>query len=379
MQSSKLRILLTGSSRAVNQIVKTIIDNNHAGECVSVGDNNFNCVIINDHLAPDNFRPPKEYGNVPVILITSNRHILANPVHHGLYAAMESSGGGGAQGFEQFKKQLLKALSSISGVNIGNVGTASSTAGHIGTAGIHARTASAADTIKPIDYESTPVKHASVSAHLKPDGVSTVDNAAHARQTSQDNIKPPGKVKVIAIGASTGGTDAIVEVVRDLPANTPPVVIVQHMPEGFTKMYADRLQRICKMSAKEAEDGDRLIPGRIIVARGSHQLRICKDTIGYYITSRPGEKVSGHCPSVDVLFESTAQCLGKDAVGVILTGMGRDGATGLGNMRRAGAYTIGQDEESCVVYGMPGVAFKEGAVVKQAPLSAICGILTGMI
>ncbi len=176
---------------------------------------------------------------------------------------------------------------------------------------------------------------------------------------------------VIALGASTGGTDALIEVVKRLPANTPPVLITQHMPPTFTKMFAERIDRVSSMSAKEAEDGDRLKTGQIIVAAGGLQMRLMRDARGYYITSRPGEKVSGHCPSVDVLFTSVAEAAGSNAVGAILTGMGADGAEGLLKMREAGAYTIGQDEETCVVYGMPGVAFKKGAVMAQLPLGKI--------
>lgn len=177
--------------------------------------------------------------------------------------------------------------------------------------------------------------------------------------------------KIIALGASTGGTDALIEVVKRLPANSPPVVIVQHMPAGFTHMYAERLDRICAMSAKEAEDGDRLRPGLIVVGAGEFHLTLEKDARGYFVSSKRGAKVSGHCPSVDVLFESVAKTAGPNAVGAILTGMGADGAEGLLKMRKAGGYTIGQDEASCVVYGMPGVAFKIGAVMKQLPLDKI--------
>ena len=186
------------------------------------------------------------------------------------------------------------------------------------------------------------------------------------------NLPTGGRANsVIALGASTGGTDALIEVVKRLPANSPPVVIVQHMPPGFTQMYAERLNKICKMSCKEAEDGDRLRPGLIIVGAGGFQLRLQKDARGYYVTSKPGAKVSGHCPSVDVLFESVAESAGPHAVGAILTGMGADGAEGLLKMRQRGAYTIGQDEATCVVYGMPAVAFKNGAVMKQLPLDKI--------
>ncbi|MBP3923252.1 MAG: chemotaxis protein CheB [Ruminiclostridium sp.] len=182
-------------------------------------------------------------------------------------------------------------------------------------------------------------------------------------------------IKLIAIGASTGGTDAIIEVVQKLPLNTPPVVIVQHMPEGFTQMYAERLNRICIMDAKEAEDGDRLREGLIILAHGAKQMRVYKDAMGYYIKSQHGEKVSGHCPSVDVLFDSVSKIAGEEALGVILTGMGRDGARGLKSMRDAGSFTIGQNKETCVVYGMPAVAYDEGGVSVQAPLDEIGDII----
>lgn len=180
---------------------------------------------------------------------------------------------------------------------------------------------------------------------------------------------------VIAIGASTGGTDAILEVVKELPANTPGIVVTQHMPAGFTAMYADRLAKECHMKVFEAKDGQRLTQGTILLAAGGFQMRLNKDAQGYYVTSRQGEKVSGHSPSVDVLFNSVAETAGRRAVGVILTGMGADGAAGLLKMRKAGAFTIGQDKESCVVYGMPMVAFGNGAVVKQLPLEQISGEL----
>ncbi len=176
---------------------------------------------------------------------------------------------------------------------------------------------------------------------------------------------------VIAIGASTGGTEAILAVVKNLPPATPGILVVQHMPAGFTKLYAERLDRVCQMSAKEAEDFDRVETGRILVAAGDYHMTLKRDAKGYYIRSQKGEKVSGHCPSVDVLFQSAAAEAGKYCIGVILTGMGADGAEGITQLRSTGAYTIGQDEESCVVYGMPMEAFKRGGISKQLPLNQI--------
>ncbi len=176
---------------------------------------------------------------------------------------------------------------------------------------------------------------------------------------------------LIAIGASTGGTEAILSVVKNFPANTAGIVITQHMPAGFTKMYAQRLNGICAMEVKEAENGDHVIPGRMLIAPGGLQMRLVKMGLGYTVSVQPGEKVNGHAPSVDVLFDSVAEVAGNKAVGVILTGMGADGAKGLLHMRQKGAYTIGQDKESCVVYGMPMEAYKMGAVCQQGSLLTI--------
>lgn len=180
---------------------------------------------------------------------------------------------------------------------------------------------------------------------------------------------------LIAIGASTGGPEAIIKVVKDLPENSPPVVITQHMPPKFTDMFAQRLNRLSKLEVKEAQDGDRLKPGVALVAAGDYHLRVHKDFNGYYVTSKQGEKVSGHCPSVDVLFQSVAECAKDKAIGVILTGMGADGAKGLYDMKKAGAFTIGQDMESCVVYGMPKVAFNIGAVSEQCHIDNIADLI----
>lgn len=199
--------------------------------------------------------------------------------------------------------------------------------------------------------------------------------AAAAMQKITNPISPKGRRHVIALGASTGGTDALQTVLQDLPADTPGIVIVQHMPEMFTKMYADRLNRVCKMRCIEAVDGERVEPGKIILAAGNFHMRLAKDSRGYYVTSQKGEKVSGHCPSVDVLFESVAEVAGKDAIGAIFTGMGADGARGLKKMRDAGAFTIGQDQSSCVVYGMPAVAYNMGGVCQQAPLVKIPNLI----
>ncbi|MCX7711906.1 MAG: chemotaxis response regulator protein-glutamate methylesterase [Clostridia bacterium] len=186
-----------------------------------------------------------------------------------------------------------------------------------------------------------------------------------------DRIETDTVNRIIAIGASTGGTEAIFAVLKGLPRDVPGIVIVQHMPPVFTKMYADRLNNSCLMEVKEAQDGDRVFPGRVLIAPGDFHMRLKKSGNGFTVECFKSEKVNGHCPSVDVLFESVALHAGKNAIGVILTGMGYDGAKGLLDMRRHGAKTIGQDEASSVVYGMPKVAHDIGGVERQVPLNSI--------
>ena len=181
-----------------------------------------------------------------------------------------------------------------------------------------------------------------------------------------------GKNKLVALACSTGGPKALQSVIPFLPKELDaPVVLVQHMPPGFTKMYAERLNNQCRVVVREAKTGDRVVPGQVLIAPGDAHMRLLKVNGEYQVECRSGPKVNGHCPSVDVLFESVAKAAGAGAVGIILTGMGNDGAKGLPEMRRAGAKTIGQNEASCIVYGMPKAAYDIGAVQQQAELTQI--------
>lgn len=185
--------------------------------------------------------------------------------------------------------------------------------------------------------------------------------------------------KIVAIGASTGGTEAIGVVLARMPANAPGVAIVQHMPPGFTHTFAHHLDAVCAVQVSEARDGDRLFPGRALVAPGGQQLRVVRSGGDYLVEVRPGDKVSGHCPSVDVLFASVASCAGPNAVGVLLTGMGSDGAAGLLAMRRAGARTVAQDEATSVVWGMPKVAWENGGAERVEPIERIGDCVLGCL
>lgn len=181
--------------------------------------------------------------------------------------------------------------------------------------------------------------------------------------------------KVVAIGASTGGTEALRQVLEAMPPDAPGIVIVQHMPEKFTAAFAHRLDQTCRIQVKEAESGDRVMDGRALIAPGNRHLLLRRSGGHYLVEVTDGPPVSGHRPSVDVLFRSVAQAAGPNALGVILTGMGDDGADGMLEMRHAGAATIAQDESTCVVFGMPKEAIDRGGVDDVLPLPRIAGAL----
>ncbi|BFO56819.1 protein-glutamate methylesterase/protein-glutamine glutaminase [Acidovorax sacchari] len=198
-------------------------------------------------------------------------------------------------------------------------------------------------------------------------------------KNTADAILPPGAgramaqttERVVAIGTSTGGTQALEEVLTALPRVCPGIVIVQHMPEKFTAAFASRLDGLCRIAVKEAENNDRVVPGRALIAPGGKHMLLRRSGAQYHVEVLDGPLVNRHRPSVDVLFRSVAKCAGSNAHGIIMTGMGDDGAAGLLEMHQAGARTTAQDEESCVVFGMPKEAIKRGGVDKVLPLSAI--------
>jgi len=188
---------------------------------------------------------------------------------------------------------------------------------------------------------------------------------------SNSNAMVETTEKIVVIGASTGGTEALRVVLEVLPPDSPGIVIVQHMPENFTRSFAKRLDGICKISVKEAENGDTVLRGRALIAPGNHHLLLKRSGAKYFVEIKDGPLVSRHRPSVDVLFRSAARYAGSNAIGVIMTGMGDDGAKGMMELKEAGAVTIAQDEKTCIVYGMPLEAVKLGVVDKIVPLENI--------
>jgi two-component system chemotaxis response regulator CheB len=192
-------------------------------------------------------------------------------------------------------------------------------------------------------------------------------------------LPPPQKTRaltrttdqVVCIGASTGGTESLREVLTALPPDSPGIVVVQHMPEHFTAAFARRLDGLCRIDVKEAEDGDPVIAGRALIAPGNRHMILQRNGARYHVAVKEGPLVSRHRPSVDVLFRSAAQYAGANALGIIMTGMGDDGAKGLLEMKKAGACTVAQNEETCVVFGMPKEAIALGAADRIVPLGAI--------
>jgi len=177
--------------------------------------------------------------------------------------------------------------------------------------------------------------------------------------------------KVLAIGASTGGTQALQAVLSVLPANTAGTVVVQHMPENFTRSFANRLNEICDLEVTEAADGDTVVPGKVLIAPGNRHMMLNRSGASYFVRVTEGPLVNRHRPSVEVLFKSVAKYAGSNAIGVIMTGMGADGAEGILEMKKNGAFTIAQDEATCVVFGMPKEAIKLGGIEKVSPLDKI--------
>jgi two-component system chemotaxis response regulator CheB len=220
------------------------------------------------------------------------------------------------------------------------------------------------------------------AARANLDALAGVRRQVAPRQSADAVLPPPGSQamahtteRIVAIGTSTGGTQALEVLLAGLPRVSPGLVIVQHMPEKFTASFAERLNALCEIEVLEASDGQRVLPGRALIAPGGRHMLVRRNGAQYVVEVRDGPPVNRHRPSVDVLFRSVARYAGKNALGLIMTGMGDDGARGLKEMHEAGARTLAQDEASCVVYGMPREAVKLGAVDRSLPLTALAGAL----
>lgn len=234
------------------------------------------------------------------------------------------------------------------------------------------------DGLRKLAEEITDKVRIAAKAHLRraPAASRTSESAeAPAARPAPASIGRLSTEKLIFIGASTGGTEATKEVLTQLPPDCPAVVITQHMPPGFTKSYAARLDGLCRIRVAEARDGERILPGHAYIAPGGHHLSVERSGANYVARVQVGEPVNRHMPSVEVLFQSAARVVGPNALGIMLTGMGADGAKAMREMRDAGSYNIVQDEASCVVFGMPREAIAHGAAHEVLPLTQIAGRL----
>jgi two-component system chemotaxis response regulator CheB len=219
----------------------------------------------------------------------------------------------------------------------------------------------------------------STLSNLSASSASSASSSSSASSASSASVKYKGSVQVIAVGASMGGVQALHFLLQQLPTDLPGIVVVQHIPAGFSNMFAERLNMSTRFDVREAKQGDIVKPGQVLIAPGGKHIRVKKRDEAYIIECFAGDKISGHCPSADLLFESVATSVGGAALGVILTGMGYDGARGLLALRRKGGKTIGQDEDSSIIYGMPKVAFELGAVQIQTSLSKMSEQIVSMV
>lgn len=229
------------------------------------------------------------------------------------------------------------------------------------------------DAIKAAAQARTKVRKLPALDRIPPPKLTADAILAKPKPGSEAMLKTTDKV--VLVGASTGGTEALTDFLQAMPMDAPGIVIVQHMPEHFTRAFANRLDGICQISVKEAEDNDTVLRGRALIAPGNRHTLLKRSGARYYVEIKDGPLVSRHRPSVDVLFRSAARYAGKNSIGVLMTGMGDDGAKGMLEMKDAGAFTIAQDEESCIVFGMPKKAIELGAVDRVVPLKNIPGIV----
>ncbi|MCL2058932.1 MAG: chemotaxis-specific protein-glutamate methyltransferase CheB [Oscillospiraceae bacterium] len=304
---------------------------------------------------------------IPVIVISSVKEYVIKAVQAGAVEGLEKPRGDGENSISSFIKQLSdKIRLAYSGGRM-NGAHASAAQGQA----VHGQVAQGSSALgQAAQGQAAQGSAVQGSAGVGAAGAGLAGAGASARKSA---------IEFIAIGASTGGTNAIADIMTALPAGLPGIIIVQHMPADFTGMFAKRLHSSCAMSVFEAKSGDRILPSTALVAPGSYHLRIAKTGDSYSVLVQPGDKVNGHCPSVDVMFSSAAETAKGKAIGVLLTGMGQDGAKGLLEMRKAGAKTIGQDEKSSVVYGMPKVAYDIGAVGYQLPLNQIASRIIALL
>ncbi|MCL6471579.1 MAG: chemotaxis response regulator protein-glutamate methylesterase [Firmicutes bacterium] len=358
----KIKVLIVDDSAVIRQLVKEILESDPGIEVVGVASDPIFAEKKLEKLKPDvitlDVEMPRMDGisflkklmktnPVPVVMVSAHTdHHAAETIRAlelGAVDFITKPKMNIAEGIEALREEIVTKVKAAARAKIRNKNTA-----------------------RPSDGEI----HLAVSPAYSVDEVVSKGRIRAA--------EPKDKMdSVIVLGASTGGTVAISDLLQLMPVDSPGIVIVQHMPEKFTKAYADRINGIVDLTVKEAEDGDRVKMGLVLIAPGGKHMLLQRDKKGFYVQIKDGPPVNRHKPSVDVLFRSAANSVGKRAIGIILTGMGADGAKGMLELKEAGAFNIAQDEDSCVVFGMPKAAIEIGAVDKVAPIETMPALILG--
>lgn len=350
---AKIKVLIVDDSAVTRQVVKDILEGDPGIEVVGIAGDPFFAEPKIEKLKPDvitlDIEMPRMNGitfldklmktnPVPVVMLSAHtdRHATETirALELGAVDFITKPKVNIAQGIESLREEIITKIKAAAKANIR----------------------------KKSDRPAVLPKH-SVDEVIKPD-----------RATG-----PKPNDNVIVLGASTGGTVAINDLLQLMPVDSPGIVIVQHMPEKFTKAYADRINGLVDLTVKEAEDGDRVRRGLVLIAPGGKHMLLQRDGKGFYVQIKDGPPVNRHKPSVDVLFRSAANSAGKKAIGVILTGMGSDGARGMLELKEAGAFNIAQSKESCVVFGMPKAAIEMGAVDKTVPIELMPSLIIAQV
>ncbi|MFN5511853.1 MAG: chemotaxis response regulator protein-glutamate methylesterase [Burkholderiales bacterium] len=375
--AGKIRVVVVDDSALVRSILKTVIDAQPDMQCVGVAQDPYVAREIIRELNPDvitlDVEMPRMDGldfleklmrlrPMPVVMVSTlterGAETTLRALELGAIDFVAKPRLGVAQGLQEMATEISEKIRIAARARVSR-----RTAAAVPAAGSLAG-ASASGSVLNRSGAATGLAGVSTA------GVSTSAPGVAAK-TMPITYSRVSTEKIIAIGSSTGGTEALREVLSVMPADCPAVMVTQHMPPGFTRSFADRLNGLCRMRVKEAEDNERVLPGHAYIAPGGRQMRVKRSGANYMVQIDDGPPVNRHKPSVDVLFRSVAEQVGKNAIGVMLTGMGRDGADAMRVMRDAGAWNLAQDEASCVVYGMPREAVAAGAIEEILPLGKI--------
>ncbi|AZN39478.1 chemotaxis-specific protein-glutamate methyltransferase CheB [Paenibacillus albus] len=393
ISGGKIRVLVVDDSYMVRRVLEQGLSMDPAIEVIGTAEDPFDARDKIAALRPDvmtcDIEMPRMNGIefvhrllpqywLPVIMVSSVDEAVFDALQAGAVEFVAKPAGYGLNEIEPFIAEVaakIKIAAHAANVSAASLGAARGKAQQPGGMGWPVGWEMQAKA----DFGGSAGKSLSASASASASASSRTSSSSNANANANASASAGGSCKLIAMGASTGGTEALTTVLRSLPVTTPGIVIVQHIPAVYSRIFAERLHESTQLQVREARSGDYVMPGTVLIAPGGSQMRVKKIGAYYRVDCSSGERVNGHCPSIDVLFESVAQAAGKDAIGILLTGMGTDGAKGLLAMRRKGSRTLGQDEITSVVYGMPKAAFEAGAVERQVHLAGMAEALLALL